>query len=166
MDHLMNNTNKDIELRYIIISRDSKVEKKCTLFPLRGRPDFSFWTKDDPLDIPSNSMILFPDGEPFSEDLLDDIIKDELENEGVLNIVLIDSRWKKAKGIADGLPDLRKVSLEGYVTGAQRKDPPPKGGLASVEALYLASIHLGIPDPTLLSKYHFKDRFLRLNGLK
>jgi hypothetical protein len=163
---MKNRDGHNIELRYLIITRDSKVEKKCTLFPLRGRPDFSFNSKDDPLDIPYNSMILFPDGEPFSEDLLDDIITDELENEGALNIVLIDSRWKKAKGIADGLPDLRKVSLEGYVTGALRKDPPPEGGLASVEALYLASIHLGRPDPTLLSKYHFKDRFLRLNGLK
>jgi hypothetical protein len=162
----MNNTYKDIELRYLIITRDSNVEKKCTLFPLRGRPDFSFYSKDDPINILSNSIILFPSGEPFSKDIMDDIMSNELENVAILNIVLIDSRWKKAKGIADNLPDLRKVSLEGYVTGAQRKDPPPRGGLASVEALYLASIHLGRPDPTLLSKYHFKDRFLRLNGLK
>jgi hypothetical protein len=156
----------DIRLNYIIISRDSKVEKKCTLYPLRSRPDFSFRTIKDQIPIPSNSILLFPDGEPFSEDLLYDIKGDELHKDPVLNIVLIDSRWKKAKGIADKLQDIRRVSLEGYVTGAQRKDPPPEGGLASVEALYLASLYLGRPDPTLLSNYHFKDRFFGLNGLK
>ncbi len=162
----MNNPHHDFELRYIIIKRDSKVEKKCTLFPLRGRPDFSFCSKDDPILIPSNSIILFPDGEPLSRELVYDIMTRELENDKILNIILIDSRWKKAKGINERLPELRRVSLEGYVTGAQRKDPPPRGGLASVEALYLTSIHFGRPDLSLLSNYHFRDRFIRLNGLK
>jgi hypothetical protein len=58
---------------------------------------------------------------------------------------------------------MRMVSLKGYITGAVRRDPPPPGGLASVEALFLASHLLGKPDPTLLSNYHFRRRFLAIN---
>lgn len=158
--------NQGLKLRFIIISRNNKIEKKCTLFPLRGRPDFFFRTQDEKGEITHNSILLFPDGEPFSKELITEIWKSELENNSVLNIVLIDSRWKKARGIAESLPDIRWVTLEGYVTGAQRKDPPPEGGLSSVEALFLASLHMGSPDITLLSNFHFKDRFFELNGLK
>jgi hypothetical protein len=81
-------------------------------------------------------------------------------------IVLIDSRWQKTNGVLWSLPPMRKVSLEGYVTGARRKEPPPPGGLASVEALFMASLLLGKPDFTLFAGYRFHDNFFTLNGLK
>jgi len=156
----------DLMLKYIIISRDDRQDKKCTLYPLRERPDFSFRTKKDPGTISQNSILLFPKGELLTTELAGDIIRELAENDGSNEIVLVDSRWRKAKGIADSLPPMRKVSLEGYETGAKRRDPPPKCGLASCEALYLASLYLGSPDLSLLSNYHFRQRFFKLNGLK
>jgi ribosome biogenesis protein Tsr3 len=155
--------NGNLILRYIIISRDEKIEKKCTLYPFRGREDFSFRIRNDPGDISSDSILLTPEGESLTFTLAENI-KNRISNND-LEIVLVDSRWKKAKGVVDSLPDIQKVSLKGYETGARRRDPPPKGGLASCEALYLASLFLGQPDHTLLDKYHFKNRFFRLNNL-
>jgi ribosome biogenesis protein Tsr3 len=159
----MNNTfQEDIKLKYIIISRDNRVEKKCTLYPLRKREDFEFRTRKSPGEFNQNSILLFPDGEPLSKELSSDIKKQAFKE---LEIVLIDSRWKKTKGVLDLLPSIRKISLVGYKTGAIRKDPPPEGGLASVEALYLASRYFGRSDPTLLDSYHFKKRFFEINGI-
>lgn len=161
---------EDLILCYIIISRDEKIEKKCTLYPLRGRPDFSFRTRKNPGEFTSNVILLFPDGEPLTNVLVNEI-KEQLKaapyesGKIELGIVLVDSRWKKTKGILESLPPLRMVSLKGFITGAKRKDPPPLGGLASVEALYLTSLLFGKTDPTLLSNYHFRERFLKLNEL-
>jgi hypothetical protein len=163
---------EDVMLQYIIITRDKKVEKKCTLYPLRGRADFSFRTRKDPGHFKSDSVLLFPGEEPLTTELAteikEQIIKThhEMVSENVLEIVLIDSRWKKARGVLGSLPQLRRVSLEGYTTGAVRRDPPPPGGLASIEALFVASLLFEQPDPTLLAHYHFRDRFLKLNELR
>lgn len=160
----------DLILQYIIISRDKKIEKKCTLYPLRGRSDFSFRIKKNPGEFTSNTILLFPEGEPLTTELVHEI-KEQLtvtNNETdtkELDIVLVDSRWKKTKGVLEKLPQLRRISLEGYITGAVRRDPPPPGGLASVEALFLASLLFGKPDYTLLDNYHFRRRFLAINGL-
>lgn len=167
--HLNSEYTPERGLNYIIITRDEKIEKKCTLYPLRGRPDFDFRTLQNPGEFRLDSILLFPDGEPLTAELVNEIkkqISPYSSKQYWLNIVLIDTRWKKTKGILDLLPRLRKVSLIGYVTGALRKAPPPQGGLASCEALYLASLVFGKPDPTLLDNYHFKDRFFRLNKLE
>ncbi len=158
---------KDLMLHYIIISHKEKEEKKCTLYPLRGRPDFSFRPRKDTGQFTPDSILLFPGGEPLTTELTTEIREQvaEKDTNGLLEIVLIDSRWKKTKGILLSLPPMRRVSLKGYVTGAVRKDPPPPDGLASVEALFLISLLFGKPDPTLLAGYHFRKRFLEVNGL-
>ena len=155
----------DSMLKYIIISRDEKQEKKCTLYPLRGRPDFSFRTIKDPGKLSQNSILLFPKGEPLTKELAIKIKEEFAENNDPIEIVLVDSRWKKAMGIVDSLPSIKKVSLKGYETGAKRKDPPPQGGLASCEALYLTSLYFGKPDITLLAYYYFRNRFFKLNNI-
>lgn len=155
----------NLELNYIIISRDRRVEKKCTMYPLRGRSDLSFRTRRDPGEFSENSILLFPDGEPLTSELVNEI-KNQVVESSHLEIVLIDCRWKKTKGVLDLLPPIRKVSLKGYTTGAKRRNPPPEGGLASVEALYLASLKFGQPDPTLFENYHFGERFFEINDLQ
>jgi pre-rRNA-processing protein TSR3 len=155
----------NLKLKYIIISHDKKIEKKCTLYPLRGREDFSFRTRKDPGKFSFLAVLLFPGGEPLSHELVDEF-KGQVAGKSKLEIVLIDSRWKKTKGVLDLLPPIRKVSLEGYSTGAIRRNPPPEGGLASVEALYLASQMFGKPDLSLLEQYHFKERFFKINDLR
>jgi hypothetical protein len=88
---------EDLMLSYIIISRDKKIEKKCTLYPLRKRPDFSFRTKKDPGGFRPNSILLFPDGEPLSTELVHEIKEqltatDNKKDTKELDIVLVDSR--------------------------------------------------------------------------
>jgi pre-rRNA-processing protein TSR3 len=174
----MQNDAKDYpKLHYIIITKDDKVEKKCTLHPFRGRSDFSFRTKRDPGEFLAHSILLFPKGEPLTTELAGKIISEATKTNSkadvqkhsiapVLEISLIDSTWKKAKGIYDALPQIKEISLQGYVTGAIRNRPPPIGGLASVEALFLTSLLLGRCDLSLLEHYHFKDRFLKLNKIE
>ena len=156
--------NENFELYYTIISRDKKIEKKCTLYPLRGRSDFSFRTRKDPGEFSSSAVLLFPNAKALTPEHANEI-KNQASEKSKLEIVLIDSRWKKTKGILDLLPPLKKVSLEGYSTGAVRRDPPPEGGLASCEALYLASQKFGKPDLSLLENYHFKERFIEINAI-
>jgi hypothetical protein len=167
--HLFSEYNVEIRLNYIIVSRNEKIEKKCTLYPLRGRPDFDFRTLQNLGEFEPESILLFLDGEPLTSELVSEI-KNQIALPSLgqcrLYIVLIDARWKKTKGILDSLPNLRRVSLIGYVTGALRKEPPPQGGLASCEALYLTSLLFGKPDTTLLDNYHFKDHFFKLNKLE
>jgi hypothetical protein len=166
----MYNIRQDLILNYIVISRNEKIEKKCTLYPLRTRSDFSFRTKKEHGEFPSNSILLFPNGELLTKEVITEIQMQVLEgqhkDENVLNIVLIDSRWKKAEGILKTLPRLRKVSLKGYATGAIRRDPPPPGGLASCEALFLTSLLFGNPDSTLLDNYHYRECFFKLNKIE
>ena len=166
--NLPSTTTEDFTLNYIIITRDDKIEKKCTLHPHRSRPDFDFRTRMNHGEFSTNSILLFPDGETLTKELAKEIIDQFINNskiQNLLNIVLIDTRWKKTKWILESLPQLRRVSLVGFVTGALRKDPPPPGGLASVEALYLTSFIFGKPDHSLLENYHFRNRFLKLNAL-
>ena len=66
----------------------------------------------------------------------------------------------------DGAPQRR--SIPGTIVTAYPRESKvfddPTGGLASVEALYLARRLLGDDDPTLLDGYHWRDRFLAILG--
>ena len=90
-------SNGELRLNYIIISRDEKIEKKCTLYPLRGRPDFDFRTLQNLGKFGLDSILLFPDGEPLTSELVNEI-KNRLEptssKQYKLNIILIDTRVK------------------------------------------------------------------------
>jgi len=186
-------------LEYVIICHHPYQEKKCTLHPLRGRPDIKFRTRYETGGFRSGALFLFPGGEVLTEDLAGEILggarrlvkeRDPVEERGrmtgeggggrgvggeehggdggppAIQVILIDGRWGKVGGLAASLGGLRKISLEGYRTGAVRRRPPPEGGLASVEALFVTSLMFGVPDPSLLEGYHFRDRFLELNGLE
>jgi hypothetical protein len=58
-------------------------------------------------------------------------------------------------------------SLPAYQTAYPRRSetfPDPEQGLASIEALFVATCGLGRPDPDLLLGYRFAQRFLELNA--
>ncbi len=153
-----------IRLRYTVVCYHREPEKKCTLHPLRGRADVEFRSREEPGEFGPGALLLYPDGETLTPELARELPAGA--GDGRVEIVLIDSRWSRAAKVLAELPPLRRVSLEGFVTGAERKRPPPAGGLASVEALYVASLMFGRPDLTLLDGYHFKERFLEHNGMR
>jgi len=126
---------------------------KCSLRNLHDRPEFTFHkaTKGFRFDA-SNFLVLALDAPPLTS-----------ADRGHPLLVL-DSTWR-------WLPDLESClcgdpirrSLPNVATAyprVSRVHENPAGGLASVEAVYLAKRILGEDDVTLLDGYHWKDQFL------
>jgi pre-rRNA-processing protein TSR3 len=80
-------------------------------------------------------------------------------------LLVLDSTWRwlpKLRACLRGEPVPRSIP-PGIVTAYPRtsrlfEDPP--GGLASIEALYVALRILGTDDPSLLDGYHWRTAFL------
>lgn len=124
--------------------------KKCSLHGLEGRSDLIFYTYPvDLLPDLSHYLLLKVDAPPLEE-------KDR--NRGIF---LIDGTWRLAEIMEKQLPwkmEARSLPL-GFETAYPRK-PNPEGGLASVEALYIAHRFLGRSYETLLDHYYWKEYFL------
>jgi pre-rRNA-processing protein TSR3 len=86
-------------------------------------------------------------------------------------IATIDCTWKKlapALARVEGpLPKLARIPAD-FVTAYPRKSKTPgldpDGGLATIEALFIAAAFMGSWDESLLEKFHFKNQFLELNS--
>ncbi len=141
----------------LLILRDPKESlAKCSLTPLRGLDGVRFvdYHPDRRLDA-DGRVLLDPDGEPLTE-----------EDRG-RDLFLIDCAWRRVPKLArtvDGV--LLRRRLPALVTAYPRKSKTfedPERGLASVEALYAASVLLGAPRPELLEAYRWRDAFLERN---
>jgi hypothetical protein len=87
----------------------------------------------------------------------------------VSGIASIDCVWRRLPGlirrIQGKLPILVKIP-DGFVTAYPRrslKDTDPAGGLATIEAIFVASALLGNWDVSLFSEYYFGRLFLERN---
>jgi pre-rRNA-processing protein TSR3 len=100
--------------------------------------------------------------------LLDPAAPELAPEDGAPGLLLLDSSWRR-------LPKLRAClrggflprSLPAFKTAYPRRSetfPDPEQGLASIEALFVATCALGCPDPGLLLGYRFAQRFLELNA--
>ncbi len=127
---------------------------KCTLEPLRNRPDLVFYKARPGFKFDVTGHILLALGSPPLSP----------EDAGK-PLVLLDCTWRllpQLEACLEGTPMRRSMPV-GVYTAYPRKsknfnDPP--GGLASVEALYLAKRILGEDDHTLLDDYRWKELFL------
>jgi pre-rRNA-processing protein TSR3 len=133
--------------------------KKCSLEPLRGRPDLSFVTfsAKRSMQLTEGYVRLSVDGPPLTP------------ADAERGILLIDGSWRHAARMHAHFAAVPPRSLPGYRTAYPRvskvfEDPPE--GLASVEALYVAYRMLGRPTEGLLDGYRWRDRFLELNRLE
>ena len=139
---------------HILILRDSRESHaKCSLTPLRNLPGIRFaaWRREQRLSA-EGRILLCPEGELLTR-----------ADRG-RDLLLIDCSWRR-------LPMLNR-SLEGetlrrrlpeLVTAYPRKSKTyddPVGGLASIEALYAATVILGEPMIELLDSYYWRDQFL------
>lgn len=143
------------ELWAVLVRHWKENKRKCTLQPLVGDPRFRFETWKLDREIPAEGLLLLEPGAP------------ELSPaDAGRTILLLDSTWRF-------LPRMR-ASLRGNVvpraipsgvrTAYPRKavlSEEPDGGLASIEALYLALRLLGRRDDQLLDAYHWRDAFLQ-----
>lgn len=152
----------------IIIRHVRENLKKCSLQPLVGSADISFFTYPACLNVnasgrqklPSMSgyVLLDLDGPPLSRE-------DEASG-----LILVDATWRLAEKIVRCLPELQDVPRrrlpDGFQTAYPRRQddcPDASAGLASVEALYIAYRLMGKNGDALLDEYYWKDLFLQKN---
>lgn len=143
-----------------IIITDRESPQKCSIEPLRGRPDLRFFHSDELTTLPSSTfdgyLFLHVDGTPLQpEDCQEPLL-------------LLDASWKRALKLAQFpiFAGLVKRSLTGFHTRYPRVSKTyalPNGGLASVEALYAARLIQGRAEDDLLKHYYWRETFLATN---
>jgi pre-rRNA-processing protein TSR3 len=140
----------------IIIRDTHENPKKCSVLPLRGRPDLLFFThplkKRPPLD---GYVRLAAEGPPLTA------------ADAGCGLLVLDASWRWAESMTRDFLDVPARSLSGYRTAYPRVSKlgtDPDNGLATVEALYLAYHILGRPTDGLLDHYRWAAEFLQANG--
>jgi pre-rRNA-processing protein TSR3 len=147
------------ELEYpktVLVIHPKEKRIKCSLEPLRGRPNLCF------VDFPPQQSIelsgyvrLSIDGPPLTA------------ADAKSGILLIDGSWRHAAHMNEHFAGVPPRSLTGFRTAYPRISKlfdDPAEGLASIEALYIAYRVLGRPTDGLLDAYFWREQFLRLNG--
>jgi pre-rRNA-processing protein TSR3 len=141
----------------VIVRHPKENPRKCSVLPLRGRPDLLFLhypVKDRP---PLEGYLrLAAEGPELTA------------ADAARGLLLLDGSWRWAASMTRDFRDVEPRSLHGYRTAyprASKQGTDPDNGLASVEALFVAYHLLGRPTDGLLAHYHWGAEFLRLNGL-
>jgi len=137
-----------------IIRHPKERRSKCSLTPLERRPDLTFlkWRPGWSFDA-SGYTLLRLDAPVLSA------------ADAGRPLLLLDSTWRLLPQLEAGLHGQAKArSLPAVETAYPRVSKiaeDPLGGLASVEALYLAKLLLGERDDSLLADYHWGESFFR-----
>lgn len=142
----------------IIIRHPKENPKKCSVLPLRGRPDVVFLSH--PVrERPSLAgyVRLAAEGPELSA------------ADAACGLLILDASWRWAESMEREFADVPPRSLHGYRTAYPRVSKlgtDPDNGLATIEAVFLAYHLLGRPADGLLDQYRWAEEFLRLNELQ
>ena len=149
--------------RFEVLVDHGETGNKCTIVPLRYRPDFTILrVPPDPVIKPLTAqLLLHPDGVSWQE---------ALARLGTArSLAAVDCVWRRLEPlltkIARPLPLMVRIPAD-FVTVYPRKSKAtgdPVGGLATIEALFIGAALSGHWDGTLLSEYLFGDQFLAAN---
>ena len=129
---------------------------KCSLRFLHDRSEMTFLRGKPELRFDATGFLLLAvDAPPLS---IDDAGKP---------LLLLDSTWRWLAQLQDcvvGEPVRRSIpgGLRTAYPRVSKVFDDPAGGLASIEALYVARKVLGDDDPALLDGYHWKEDFLQI----
>ena len=143
----------------VVIRHPKERISKCSLQPLHGRSDVAFYRAREGFCFDATGFILLAMDAPELS-----------EEDGEHSLLLLDSTWRllpQVEACVIGTP-LRRTLPAGFQTAYPRISKiaeDPTGGLASVEALYLARRMMGHNDLSLLDGYYWRDRFLEINHL-
>jgi pre-rRNA-processing protein TSR3 len=141
----------------IIVRHSHENPRKCSVFPLRGRPDLIFLPYPVKEGRPLTGYIrLAADGPALTA------------ADAAAGVLLLDGSWRWAASMTRDFLDVPPRSLTGWRTAYPRSSKlgsDPDNGLASVEALYIAYHLLGRDGAGLLDHYRWTDEFLRINDL-
>jgi pre-rRNA-processing protein TSR3 len=142
----------------VIVRHRHENPRKCSILPLRGRPDLVF------LDYPVRQrpalegyVRLAAEGPELSA------------ADAACGLLLLDGSWRWAEAMTRDFADIPPRSLHGWRTvypRVSKRGTDPDNGLASVEALFAAYHVLGRPTDGLLDHYHWAAEFLQINGLE
>jgi len=145
--------------RYEILVDHGETTNKCTILPLAYRTDFAITRYRGPgIHRLTAPLLLHPDGQPLDK-----------MNPAAAGIAAIDCIWRRLQPIVNGLVETSPVLVripDGFVTAYPRRSKvseDPAGGLATIEALFIAAAFCGVWDETLLAEYWFGRAFLDLN---
>lgn len=142
----------------MVIRHPRENPRKCSIYPLKERADFRFFTYPVSRPLPLEGYIrLAADGAELSA------------ADANLGILLLDGSWSWADKMTRAYEHVPPRSLHGYQTAYPRvakRGTDPGNGLASIEALYLAYHILGRPTEGLLDHYRWAEDFLRRNQLE
>ncbi|MGK0176565.1 MAG: pre-rRNA-processing protein TSR3 [Lentimonas sp.] len=136
-----------------IIRHPKERRSKCSLTPLEGRADTSFFRARPEWTFDMTGFTVLALGAPILS----------MEDAG-RPLLLLDSTWRllpqlEACLIGEGVHRTLPEVPSAYPRTSKIAEDPV-GGLASVEALFLAKVLLGERDDTLLENYHWRSRFL------
>jgi pre-rRNA-processing protein TSR3 len=141
----------------IIVRHPHENPRKCSVLPLRGRPDLMFLQHPVARRPPLEGYVrLAAEGPALTP------------ADAGCGVLLLDGSWRWAEVMNRDFLDVPPRSLYGWHTAYPRvskQGTDPGNGLASVEALFLAYHILGRPTDGLLDHYRWAGEFLRLNGL-
>jgi pre-rRNA-processing protein TSR3 len=139
----------------VIVRHPHENPRKCSVLPLRGRPDLVFLNYPvHPHPDLAGYVRLSAEGPPLTA---------EDAEQGLL---LLDGSWRWAAAMTRDFLDVPPRSLSGWHTAYPRVSKlgtDPGNGLASIEALYIAYRLLGRPTEGLLDHYRWAAEFLRRN---
>ncbi len=148
-----------------------KTEKpnKCTILPQAERSDFKVrrFSRDRGISPLIGQWLLHPDGVEIDVRTSNSLDGFGQEPTPVLSVV--DCNWRRLAGIlckVEGpLPPMVKIP-SGFETAYPRKNSQnldPQGGLATIEAIFIAAGLMGQWDPSLLDKFHWRREFFQIN---
>jgi pre-rRNA-processing protein TSR3 len=146
-------------LEYEIIVDHGETSNKCTILPLRYRSDFHISQVPKGFSLEAD-ILLHPQGLPLHN------FVDSRPTIG--RVAAIDCIWRRLEPILQRIhaPQIQVSIPDGFVSAYPRvskRDYDPSGGLATIEALFIAAAFLGHWDLTLLREYFFAEKFLSMN---
>ena len=141
----------------ICVVHEKENRRKCTIESLRGRDDFTF--VKFPLRRPVDAIgyLRLGMGGP--------VLGEADADRGLL---VLDATWRLAGKMEAEFAGVPVRSLPPWKTAYPRVSKlfeDPGGGLATVEAIWLAHHLLSRDTAGLLDAYRWADEFLRLNGV-
>jgi pre-rRNA-processing protein TSR3 len=141
----------------VVVRHPKENPRKCSILPLRGRPDLLFLPYPVKVLPPLEGYVrLAAEGPPLSA------------ADAGRGLLLLDGSWRWAGAMTRAFSGVPPRSLQGYRTAyprVSRMGTDPDNGLASVEALFVAYHILGRPTAGLLGHYRWAKSFLQINGL-
>lgn len=153
-------------VHYEVLVDRTERPKKCSILPLGYRSDFRIvrFDRRRPILPLTGSLLLHPDGVPLSR-----LTAGQFPSRDAITLSAIDCNWKRLETVVSRitgpLPPRVRVP-DGFQTLYPRRNKrnlDPETGLATIEALFIASVFLGVWDESLLREYPMADEFLRVN---